>query len=481
MTIIDRRYSVAEGQAIKTPCKAATTANITLGGLQTIDGIALAENDRVLVKNQSTGSQNGIYAASTGNWTRTRDFDGAYDVVTGTAVYIAGGTVSARHTYLVTAADPITIDTTSIAFEQDKSSEAIAAAAAALASQVAAASSASSASSSASSASTSASTATAAAALIAPIVPSPQGYLTLTSGLPVIASDVTAGTAVYYTPFVGNAVPIYNGALFVPTVFTELTLAMNAAHAASNIYDVFVFSNSGVVTIVTGPTWSAGTAGSITAGSCARGTGAGGAALSRVSGIYTNAVQITGRNGATTYTIAANLATYVGSIFMDGTNGQITCHRSYGQSRKWGVWNAYNREPISLQTGDATGSWSPASSSFSSTNSSANNSATVFCGLPEESVFSQYQQNGTASYSSNTASGNVGIGLNVTNGASGTQGSLTMGNATTAGSAAGNMIATYTLLPTIGINKLNMVEQRSNTFTNSGGAVNCLMTNTWRG
>jgi hypothetical protein len=83
------------------------------------------------------------------------------------------------------------------------------------------------------------------------------------------------------------------------------------------------FSNSGVPTIVTGPSWSAGTAGSITAGSCARGTGAGGTALSRVSGIYTNAVQITGRNGSTTYTIAANLATYLGSSSWTAPTGTV--------------------------------------------------------------------------------------------------------------------------------------------------------------
>src|SRR3977135_4462940 len=112
MTLIDRRYSVAEGTAVKAPCRAATTANITLGGLQTIDGIALAENDRVLVKNQSTGSQNGIYSASTGNWTRTRDFDGAFDIVSGTRVYVTSGSVSAQFEYVVSTADPITIDTT---------------------------------------------------------------------------------------------------------------------------------------------------------------------------------------------------------------------------------------------------------------------------------------------------------------------------------------------------------------------------------
>lgn len=116
MTIIDRRYSVAEGTAIKAPCRAATTANITLSGLQTIDGVVVVEEDRVLVMNQTDGTTNGIYAASSGNWLRTRDFDGAYDIVCGTRVFVTTGTANAQVEFYVTTADPIVIDTTSIAF-----------------------------------------------------------------------------------------------------------------------------------------------------------------------------------------------------------------------------------------------------------------------------------------------------------------------------------------------------------------------------
>ena len=56
----DRRNGVIGDYAIKTPVLVATTANITLSGLQTIDGVALAEGDRVLVKSQSTTANNGI-------------------------------------------------------------------------------------------------------------------------------------------------------------------------------------------------------------------------------------------------------------------------------------------------------------------------------------------------------------------------------------------------------------------------------------
>ena len=163
-----------------------------------------------------------------------------------------------------------------------------------------------------------------------PAVPEPQGRLTLTSVTPVLAADVVAATAVYYTPFAGNLVPIYNGTSTVPTTFSELTLTLVASHALSTLYDVFVFSNSGVLTLATGPAWNTSTA-----GAGARGSGAGTTQISRLNGFWVNTVSMTGRNGSTTYTIAANRGTYLGSIFIDGTAGQCTCHVSFGQSRKW--------------------------------------------------------------------------------------------------------------------------------------------------
>ncbi|MBW7968606.1 hypothetical protein [Bradyrhizobium sp. BR 10289] len=113
---IDRRYSVAEGLAIKAPVRCATTANITLGGLQTIDGVTVVEHDRVLVKNQTNAVLNGIYEASTGNWQRTKDFDGAFDVVHGTQVFVSSGNSNSAQIFYVSTSDPITIGTSEINF-----------------------------------------------------------------------------------------------------------------------------------------------------------------------------------------------------------------------------------------------------------------------------------------------------------------------------------------------------------------------------
>lgn len=117
MTISDRLGNVPQGLGIKAPCVVATTANITLSGEQTIDGIAATDGQRVLVKNQTAGAENGIYQVSTGNWTRPNDADGDESWIGGTLVYIARGTTNAGVLYALTnTADPITIDSTSLTF-----------------------------------------------------------------------------------------------------------------------------------------------------------------------------------------------------------------------------------------------------------------------------------------------------------------------------------------------------------------------------
>jgi hypothetical protein len=114
---IDRLDGLSSSTAIKGPCRVATTANITLSGLQTIDGVSLAAEDRVLVKNQTTASQNGIYVVDTGTWRRAADFTRNRDIRRGAIVVVTDGTVGAGP-YRLATADPITLDTSSITFEE---------------------------------------------------------------------------------------------------------------------------------------------------------------------------------------------------------------------------------------------------------------------------------------------------------------------------------------------------------------------------
>jgi hypothetical protein len=91
VTAVDRRLGLFGGAAIKVPSRVATTGNITLDGLQTVDGVALSAGDRVLVRAQTDASENGIYQADTGEWQRALDFNGPRDVVQGTLVLVTGG------------------------------------------------------------------------------------------------------------------------------------------------------------------------------------------------------------------------------------------------------------------------------------------------------------------------------------------------------------------------------------------------------
>lgn len=117
MSITDRLQGIQTSVAIKAPCRVTTSTNITLSGFQTIGSTTLAEDDenlRVLVKDQTTASENGIYNAASGTWERAADFDGARDVVQGTLVPVNSGSDTVF--YRVSTADPIVIGTTSITF-----------------------------------------------------------------------------------------------------------------------------------------------------------------------------------------------------------------------------------------------------------------------------------------------------------------------------------------------------------------------------
>lgn len=96
--------------------RAATTANITLSGTQTVDGVALVAADRALVKNQTTASQNGIYdVVSGGAWTRVADMDESAEAFNGLLVTVAEGTTNVGLWRLSTS-DPITLGTTALTF-----------------------------------------------------------------------------------------------------------------------------------------------------------------------------------------------------------------------------------------------------------------------------------------------------------------------------------------------------------------------------
>lgn len=105
------------GWSWKQPVRAATTANITLSGLQTIDGVSIVANDRVLVKNQSTASANGIYIASSSAWALATDFNLSSEVLLAT-MFVSEGTTLGNTQWTMTTDAPITLGTTPLVFTQ---------------------------------------------------------------------------------------------------------------------------------------------------------------------------------------------------------------------------------------------------------------------------------------------------------------------------------------------------------------------------
>ncbi|ADD94511.1 prophage MuMc02 head decoration protein putative [uncultured phage MedDCM-OCT-S08-C1441] len=110
--------ALTSGLDVKESCKVATTANITLSGTQTIDGVAVSADERVLVKNQSTASQNGIYDCKSGSWARSSDFDSDAEVTSGAFTFVEQGSVNADAGFVLTTDGSITVGTTALSFTQ---------------------------------------------------------------------------------------------------------------------------------------------------------------------------------------------------------------------------------------------------------------------------------------------------------------------------------------------------------------------------
>jgi len=116
--IVNKLYvdTVAQGLNPKAACKAGTLTNITLSGLQTIDGYSVLAGNRVLVKNQTATADNGIYVASASAWTRATDMD-VWAEVPGAYTVVLNGS-QANTAWVSTSADTGTIGVTPITFVQ---------------------------------------------------------------------------------------------------------------------------------------------------------------------------------------------------------------------------------------------------------------------------------------------------------------------------------------------------------------------------
>lgn len=109
--------SVAQGLDVKASCLVGTTANITLSGTQTIDGVAVSETDRVLVKNQTNASENGIYIVFAGAWQRSPDAN-TWDELVSAYTFIEQGSTYADTGWVCTINAGGTLGTTAVTWSQ---------------------------------------------------------------------------------------------------------------------------------------------------------------------------------------------------------------------------------------------------------------------------------------------------------------------------------------------------------------------------
>lgn len=222
-----------------------------------------------------------------------------------------------------------------------------------------------------------------------------NGRLTLETGVPISTTDQTAKTTLYFTPYKGNRIGLYDGSgAWTALVFTELSLDISGYTENKN-YDIWVYNNSGTAALDS-TIWTNDTT---------RAT-----ALTTQDGIYV-------KTGATD-------RRYVGTIRITVTTGQ--CEDS---AAKRYVWNYYNRTPQNLTIFDTTNTWSYTTATWRSANNSTANRVHYVLGVAEELI--RLRVDGsvyTAGATSNTA--NIGLALDATN----------TNNATITVFAAGNVV-----------------------------------------
>lgn len=110
--------AAAAGIAWKPSVRAVATTNTTLSGAQTVDGVALAAGDRVLLTAQTTASANGVYTVAAGTWSRSPDADTSAELAPGAAVFATEGTVYGDTGWVLATNAPIVLGTTALTWTQ---------------------------------------------------------------------------------------------------------------------------------------------------------------------------------------------------------------------------------------------------------------------------------------------------------------------------------------------------------------------------
>lgn len=363
----------------------ATLTNAGAMAAFSVDGVSPAINSRVLVKDQTLTQHNGVYTLTTvgsgaANWvlTRATDYDQAAEIQPGTLIAVNSGTANANTSWLETAT-VVTVDTDPVLFSQFTFAPAAFMTKAANLSDVTnvatsrtnlglgtVATKAASDAGLATAVMVDGATTIGNIAVFSDIVGTVEdggtianlasnnlctGRLTLTTGIPVTTADVTAAVTIYFTPYKGNKIALYDGAAnWNVRTLTELSIAVPAV--ANQMYDFFVYDNAGTPT----PELSAWTNDTNRATS-----------IVLQDGVYV-------KNGATT-------RRFIGSFRTTAVAGQTE-----DSLAKRYIWNYYNRVQRSMKAVDTANTWTYTIAAFRQSNNNTANQLDCVIGVSEDSV-----------------------------------------------------------------------------------------------
>lgn len=240
-----------------------------------------------------------------------------------------------------------------------------------------------------------------------------DGRLTLESGVPISTTDQSAKATLYYTPYIGDQIAIYNGSSWDRLTFTELSLSL-AGYTASKPYDIFIYSNSGTPTLES-LIWTDGTT---------RAT-----ALVRQNGILCKTGALTRR--------------YLGTIYINASGGQTedTLTQRF-------VWNYYNRVNKSMVKSDGTyNRYSTNTWRYYNNDSTLKMEAII--GYVEDNV--SWIIGGSGNSDNASKSWGVGIGLNASNALSGYSAASTSANVI-------HLSEGYNTYPALGYNYFALIQ-----------------------
>lgn len=221
------------------------------------------------------------------------------------------------------------------------------------------------------------------------------GRLTLESGVPISTSDQTAKMTVYWTPYKGNRVSIYDGASSWLTLSSaEISVALGTLTSGKN-YDVFAYNNAGTLALELGAAWTNDTTRST--------------ALVMQDGVYV-------KSGATTRRYLGTFRTTATTTTEDSGGGTTT---QVGGKRF--LWNYYNRVNRDAKVIDTTDSWAYNTGTWRQANGAAGNKVEVVVGVAEESISATVVSHGSV-YSCIAQAAKTGVGADSTSAPSGVTG-----------------------------------------------------------